>query len=150
MSLVRIYQDKVVNFLRVHPFIKFWLAECQGQILGEGAGGAHPPPPEMTCGFLIQLVSCKKKKTMWFIGVEVEQKTSAPPPKKSWIRPCKTFLFLHSTFLIRASNVVKTCCLLNFASSSSLILEHIPSLGTTISQKRACSPLTVNRCGHNG
>ena len=41
-----------------------------------------PPPPEMTCGFLIQLVFCKKKKTMWFIGVEVEQETSAHPPKK--------------------------------------------------------------------
>ena len=27
---------------------------------------------------------------MWFIGVEVEQEPSAPPPpyKKSWIRPC--------------------------------------------------------------
>ena len=28
---------------------------------------------------------------MWFIGVEVEQETSAPPhkkKKKSWIRPC--------------------------------------------------------------
>ena len=36
----------------------------------------------MTCGFLIQLVFCKKK-TMWFIGVEVEQETSAPPPKKN-------------------------------------------------------------------
>ena len=50
-----------------------------------------------TCGFLIQLVFCKKKmrfsnttgilqtrkKTMWFIGVEVEQETSAPPPKKN-------------------------------------------------------------------
>ena len=42
-----------------------------------------PPPPEMTCGFLIQLVFYKnKKKTMWFIGVEVEQETSATPPKK--------------------------------------------------------------------
>ena len=40
------------------------------------------PPPEMTSGFLIQLVFCKKK-TMWFIGVEVEQETSAPPPKKN-------------------------------------------------------------------
>ena len=49
----------------------------------EGAGGAHPPPhPEMPCGFLIQLVFCQKK-TMWFIGVEVEQETSAPPPKKN-------------------------------------------------------------------
>ena len=38
-------------------------------------------PPEMTCSFLIQLVFCGKKK--WFIGVEVEQETSAPPPKKN-------------------------------------------------------------------
>ena len=41
-----------------------------------------PPPLEMTCGFLIQRIFCKKK-TMWFIGVEVEQETSAPPPKKN-------------------------------------------------------------------
>ena len=40
-------------------------------------------PPEMICGFLIQLVFCKKKKTMWFIGVEVKLETSAPPPKKN-------------------------------------------------------------------
>ena len=46
------------------------------------------PPSETTRGFLIQLVFCKKKKTLWFIGVEVEQETSAPPPgKKSCIRP---------------------------------------------------------------
>ena len=45
--------------------------------------GCAPPPPEMTCGFLIQLVFCKEKETMWFIGVEVEQETSAPPPKKN-------------------------------------------------------------------
>ena len=32
---------------------------------------------------------------MWFIGVEVEQEMSAPPPKKkSWIRPC-ILLLLH-------------------------------------------------------
>ena len=34
-------------------------------------------PPEMT-GILQ-----KKKKTMWFIGVEVEQEASTPPPKKN-------------------------------------------------------------------
>ena len=54
-----------------------------GAYLGGGCRGCAPPPPsEMTCGFLIQLVFCKKK-TMWFIGVEVEQETSAPPPKKN-------------------------------------------------------------------
>ena len=63
------------------------IASQQGRIQGEGAGGA-PPPPEMTCGFLIQQVFCKKnkqtnKQTMWLIGVEIEQETSAPPPKKN-------------------------------------------------------------------
>ena len=54
-----------------------------GADLGGGCRGCAPLP-EMTCGFLIQLVFCKKKnkKTMWFIGFEVEQETSAPPPKK--------------------------------------------------------------------
>ena len=37
-----------------------------------------PPSPEMTRDFLIQLVFCQKK-TMWFIGVEAEQETSATP-----------------------------------------------------------------------
>ena len=46
------------------------------------AQGVHTHP-EMTSGFLIQLVFCQKKTTMWFIGVEVEQDTSAPPPKKN-------------------------------------------------------------------
>ena len=55
--------------------------------LGGGCRGCAPPPPEMTCGFLIQLVFCKKKKTMWFIDVEVEQETSAPPPKKKKLDP---------------------------------------------------------------
>ena len=38
----------------------------------------------MTCGFLILIQPgfCKKKKTMWFIDVEVEQEMSAPSPKK--------------------------------------------------------------------
>ena len=54
-----------------------------GADLGEGAVAVHPPPG-MTCGFLTQMVFCKKKqKTMWFIGVEVEQETSARPPKKN-------------------------------------------------------------------
>ena len=43
--------------------------------------GVHTSP-KMTCGVLMQLVFCKKEKTLWIIGVEVEQETSAPPPKK--------------------------------------------------------------------
>ena len=47
------------------------------QNLGGGCRGCALSPP----GFLIQLVFCKK--TMWFISVEVEQETSALPPKKN-------------------------------------------------------------------
>ena len=39
------------------------------------------PPTEMTWVFSYNWYSAKK--TMWFIGVEVEQETSAPPPKKN-------------------------------------------------------------------
>ena len=47
---------------------------------------SDPPPssPEITCGFLKQLVFCKKK--MWFIGVEAEQETflsGAPPLRRN-------------------------------------------------------------------
>ena len=52
-----------------------------GADLGGGCRGCTPPPPEMTRGFLIQLVFFQKK-TMWFVGVEVEQETSAPLLKK--------------------------------------------------------------------
>ena len=45
-----------------------------GADLGGGCRGCAPCP-EITRGFLIQLVFCKKKKTMWFIGVEVQQET---------------------------------------------------------------------------
>ena len=38
---------------------------------------------------------------MRFIGVEVEQETSAPPPKKkSWIRPCISILIIIIVFII--------------------------------------------------
>ena len=47
--------------------------------MGEGVGGVHPP--EMTCGFLIQLVFCIKiclhhLSVMPFLS-------DAPPPKKN-------------------------------------------------------------------
>ena len=81
------------NYTALCNWISFVLIHTRKKInkvsvldLGGGCRGCAPPPPtpgEMTCGFLIQLVFCKKKTTMWFIGVEVEQETSAPPPKKN-------------------------------------------------------------------
>ena len=64
---------KIIKFLYYSQLIR---GGSRGRVQGVRT------PPEMTCGFLIQLVFCKKK-TMWFIGVEVEPETSAPPPKKN-------------------------------------------------------------------
>ena len=41
------------------------------------------PPPRDDLGFSNTTGILPKKKTMWLIGVEVEQETSAPPPKKN-------------------------------------------------------------------
>ena len=72
---------KIINLLHT-VLAQVRSSICQGADLGGGCRGCAPPP-EMTCGFLIQLVFCKKKKkTMWFISVEVEQETSAPLLKK--------------------------------------------------------------------
>ena len=51
---------------------------------GDGRGGAptHPPPPRDDLRFS-NTTGILPKKTMWFIGVEVEQETSAPPPNKN-------------------------------------------------------------------
>ena len=73
-----------------------------GADLGEGCGRCTPSP-EVTCGFLIQLVFYKKK-TMWFIGVEVEQETSSPPPKK---HPGSAPAFLSRLALKRYSCIRK-------------------------------------------
>ena len=51
----------------------------------EGAGGARPPPPLSRDDLRLSNTTriLPKKKTMWFIGVQVEQEMSAPPPKKN-------------------------------------------------------------------
>ena len=74
-----------------------------------------PPRPEMTCGFLIQLVFCKKKRTMWFNGVELEQETSALPPKKNpgsapGITTPVNFMILYEGILIRYLEEAQRIC----------------------------------------
>ena len=54
-----------------------------GGFLGLGGGGAPPPPPlKWPAVFQYNWYSAKNIY-MWFIGVEIEQETSAPPPKKN-------------------------------------------------------------------
>ena len=48
--------------------------------LGGGCRGCAPPRDDLRFS---NTTSILQKKTMWFIGAEVEQETSAPPPKKN-------------------------------------------------------------------
>ena len=115
----------VASFEVLIVFQKSFHGENSGADLGGGCGGCAPPPPEMTCGFLIQLVFCKKTtttitttttKTMWFIGVEVEQETSAPPPKKNpgsapeiITKSLSSFLHIHTfVFVTKSENFTVT------------------------------------------
>ena len=59
---------------------------CPGADLGGGCRGCAPPPPEITCSFLIQLVFCEKKKNC-FIGVEVKSKRLVHPLLKEILDP---------------------------------------------------------------
>ena len=54
-----------------------------GADLGGGCRGCAPPPPWDDLWFSNTTGILQKKKTMWFIGVEVEQETNTPPPKKN-------------------------------------------------------------------
>ena len=71
-------------------FTLYLRAIFQGQPPGRGGSSGRVQgvrtPPEMTCGFLIQLVFCKKKKN-WFIGVEVKSKRRVHPLLKEILDP---------------------------------------------------------------
>ena len=60
------------------------LMTVPGADLGGGCRGCAPPPnPRDDLRFSNTTGILQTKKTMLFIGVEVEQETSAPPPKKN-------------------------------------------------------------------
>ena len=76
---------------------RLWSALVRGGSRGR-VQGVHPPWDDLrfseTTGIL------PKKKTMWFVGVQVEQETNAPPPKKkSWICPCWLLIFSVHPFV---------------------------------------------------
>ena len=54
-----------------------------GADLGGECKGCAPPLPQDNLRFSNTSGILQKKKSMWFIGVEVEQEMSAPPPKKN-------------------------------------------------------------------
>ena len=65
------------------PVVELSQAFVTGADLGGGCRGCTPPPPLDDVRFSNTTGILPKKKTLWFIGVEVEQETSAPPPKKN-------------------------------------------------------------------
>ena len=49
---------------------------------GGGCRGCAPRPPKMTCGFLIQLVFCKKKKPCGLLVLKYSKRRVHPLLKK--------------------------------------------------------------------
>ena len=70
---------------QVKVLFLFRKAFISGADLRGGCRGCAPPHPPPRDDLLFSNTTgiLRKKKTMWFIGVEVEQETSAPPPKKN-------------------------------------------------------------------
>ena len=79
--------------------------------MGEGAGDLRF---SNTTGIL------QKKKTVWFIGVEVEQETSAPPPKKILDPSLFYLVFVFCSLLPSHLNILNIFC-----ESTSLLISYI-------------------------
>ena len=58
-------------------------SKIRGGSRGRVQGVRTPPRSRDDLRFSNTTGILRKKKTMWFVGVEVEQETSAPPPKKN-------------------------------------------------------------------
>ena len=63
--------------LLLYPYSAVRRGGSRGWVQGVRTSLWDDPRFSNTTGIL------QKKKTLWFIGVEVEQETSAPPPKKN-------------------------------------------------------------------
>ena len=83
---MRFYLDTIVSrHCLTHSLV---LRKEQCRILKSRGGsrgrvqGVHTPPPRDNLRFS-NTIGILPKKTMWFIGAEVEQEMSAPPPRKN-------------------------------------------------------------------
>ena len=85
--------------------------------------GCAPPPPEMTCGFLIQLVFTSGHQSVKpFLSGAPPSKNILDPPLD--LRECCSYLSIRfSTFL----NVISTCSLTPLILTT--FSHHYPSVG---------------------
>ena len=80
--------------------------KCRGGSRGRVQGVRTPPPWDdlqfsNTTGIM-------QKKTMWFIGVEVEQETRAPPPKKNpGSAPGNVCIYIKNQFQLPLCQIIE-------------------------------------------
>ena len=110
----------------------FTVSYSRGGSRGRVQGARTPPPtplgPWDDLRFSNTTGIPQKKKSMWLIGVEVEQETSAPPPKKildpslysSNISPTMWYRLMLNKQCTTLPNVY--CCLFAFKKVFSAIL----------------------------
>ena len=94
-----------------------------GADLGGGCRDA-PPPHEMTCGFLIQLAFCKKKKTMWFIGISRARDECTPSWKKSWIRPWFFWSWILKDRILVLKRIRRSLSCIHFHKRESVLSQR--------------------------
>ena len=80
VNAVRTLQGTSVKLVRMQSIVPI---RSRGGSRGRVHGVRTPPPPPRDDLRFSNTTSIQQKKPMCFIGVEVEQETSAPPPKKS-------------------------------------------------------------------
>ena len=83
----------LVDILKIgvitYRMVFWWSFDLEtGADLGGGCRGCAPSP-EITCGFLTQLVFCKKKNCGLLV-LKKSKRRAHPLLKKSWIRPWET------------------------------------------------------------
>ena len=74
-----------------------------GADLGGGCRGCAPPPPEMTCGFLIQLVFCKKKNYVVYWCWSKARDECTPPKKNPGSAPVMMMMMMMMMITMTAT-----------------------------------------------
>ena len=70
-------------YLACSPIQSYYRNAYRGGSRGRVQGVRTPPPPPPRDDLRFSNTTGILREKKWFIGVEVEQETSAPPPKKN-------------------------------------------------------------------
>ena len=88
--------------------ITFHCDGLSGADLGGGCRGCAPPlPPEMTCGVIIELVFCKKRKPCGLLVLKQSKRRVQPLLKKILNPPLSLDVFLVALWFVVAASCLK-------------------------------------------